>query len=367
MKEVFVTRTALPPFEEFCDEIRPLWESHVLTNSGALHERFRERLESGLDCPHVVLFANGHLALEAALSALRLPAGAEVVTTPFTFVSTVHAIVRCGLRPVFCDVLEEDGTLDPGRLEERVGPRTAAILPVHVFGNVCDVERIGAVAERHSLKVLYDAAHAFGVRYRGVPAVRFGDAAVLSFHATKVFSTAEGGAVCCPDASMVQALEDSRNFGIRDEEHCAAVGGNAKMNELQAALGLCNLRRVGQEISARQAHVAHYCARLEGRPGLRRLAPRPGVEHNGAYFPLVFESKALRDAVCGRLRERGIRARKYFYPLVSDLECYAGTPFAAGAGVPVARRLSDGVLCLPVYGELDPDEVDRICDGVLGI
>lgn len=366
MKRITVTRTALPPFEEFCEEIRPLWDSRVLTNAGAVHERFRERLEAVLDVPHVSLFTNGHLALEAALSALRLPAGSEVITTPFTFVSTVHAIIRSGLRPVFCDVLEEDGTLDPGRIGDLIGPHTAAILPVHVYGNVCDVEGIGAVAERHSLKLLYDAAHAFGVRFRGVPAVDFGDAAVLSFHATKVFSTAEGGAVCCRDASLVQALEDSRNFGIRDEEHCAAVGGNAKMSELQAALGLCNLRHVREEIAARLGCVAHYRTRLEDRTGLRHLASRPGVEHNGAYFPLVFEDRKARDAAYGRLRERGILARKYFYPLVCDLECYAGTPFAAGAAVPVARRLSDGVLCLPLYGALDPDTVDRICDVVLG-
>lgn len=301
MKKTTVTRTSLPPFEEFCAQIRPLWDSRILTNMGTLHEAFRAALEQYLEVPHAVPFTNGHLALEAALRALRLPAGAEVVTTPFTFVSTVHAIVRCGFVPVFCDVREEDGTLDPALSESLLTERTAAVLPVHVYGNVCDVERIGAFAARNGLKVLYDAAHAFGVRLNGESAARFGDVSVFSFHATKVFSTVEGGAVCTADGTLLQALEDEKNFGIRDEEHCAAVGG----------------------------------------------------------------TQALRDAVFARLAAADILARKYFYPLVPDLECYAGTPFAAAARVPVARSLAARVLCLPLYAGLQADEVDRICDIVL--
>ena len=301
MKKTTVTRTSLPPFEEFCAQIRPLWDSRILTNMGTLHEAFRAALEQYLEVPHAVPFTNGHLALEAALRALRLPAGAEVVTTPFTFVSTVHAIVRCGFVPVFCDVREEDGTLDPALSESLLTERTAAVLPVHVYGNVCDVERIGAFAARNGLKVLYDAAHAFGVRLNGESAARFGDVSVFSFHATKVFSTVEGGAVCTADGTLLQALEDEQNFGIRDEEHCAAVGG----------------------------------------------------------------TQALRDAVFARLAAADILARKYFYPLVPDLECYAGTPFAAAARVPVARSLAARVLCLPLYAGLQADEVDRICDIVL--
>ena len=362
MKKINVTRTSLPPFEEYCSEIRKFWDSHILTNMGEEHEAFRTALERCLEVPHAVLFTNGHLALEAALAALRLPAGAEVITTPLSFVSTTHAIVRCGLTPVFCDVREEDGTLDPALLEGLLTERTAAILPVHVYGNVCDVERIGAFAAEHGLKLLYDAAHAFGVRYRGVPAVRFGDASVLSFHATKVFSTVEGGAVCTADASLLQALEDHKNFGIRDEETCAAVGGNAKMSEMQAAMGLCNLRHVADEIARRLEHAAHYRALLSGRPDLRLPAPREGVESNGAYFPVVFGDRAARDAACSRLEAAGIHARKYFYPLIPDLDCYAGTPYAARADVPVARRFADGVLCLPLYPELTASEVDRICD-----
>ena len=360
MKKINVTRTSLPRFEEYCAEIRKLWDTHILTNMGEEHEAFRAELERYLEVPHTVLFTNGHLALEAALAALRLPAGAEVITTPLSFVSTTHAIVRSGLTPVFCDVRQEDGTLDPDRLEDLLTERTAAILPVHVYGHVCDVERIGAFAQRHGLKVLYDAAHAFGVRYRGVPAVRFGDAAVLSFHATKVFSTVEGGAVCTADASLLQVLEDSKNFGIRDEESCAAVGGNAKMSELQAAMGLCNLRHADAEIARRRAHAAHYRALLSGRPGLRLPAPREGVESNGAYFPVVFEDRAARDAAVCRLEAAGVHARKYFYPLIPDLACYAGTSYATRADVPVARRFAEGVLCLPLYSDLTEEEVERI-------
>ena len=365
MKPITVTRPSLPPFEEYCEEIRKFWNSRILTNMGEEHEAFREALSRFLETPGTVLFANGHLALEGALAALRLPAGADVITTPFSFVSTTHAIVRSGLRPVFCDVLEEDGTLDPTGLEALVTERTAAILPVHVHGHVCDVDRIGEIASRHGLKVLYDAAHAFGVRFRGLPAVCYGDASILSFHATKVFSTIEGGAVCTADTSLLQALEDVKNFGIRDEEHCAAVGGNAKMNEFQAAMGLCNLRHIRAEMARRHALAEHYRARLAGRTGLRLPAPRAGTEPNDAYFPVFFRTQELRDRVYARLADAGVLTRKYFFPLIPDLDCYAGSVAAAAARVPVARRLAAGVLCLPLYADLLPDEADRICDVVI--
>lgn len=365
MKKIPVTRPLLPPFGEYCEELRKIWDSAILTNMGEEHEAFRTALAGYLETPGTVLFTNGHLALEAALAALRLPAGAEVITTPFSFVSTTHAIVRSGFRPVFCDVREEDGTLDPSGLGALVTERTAAVLPVHVYGHVCDVEGIGAVATRHSLKVLYDAAHAFGVRYRGVPAVRFGDASVLSFHATKVFSTIEGGAVCTADLSLLQTLEDAKNFGIRDEEHCASVGGNAKMSEFQAAMGLCCLRHVEDALRRRHALAGQYRARLDGRPGLRLPVLRPEVELNDAYFPVFFEGQELRDRVYARLRDAGVLARKYFFPLIPDLECYAGSAAAAAARTPVARRLAAGVLCLPLYPDLHPDDADRICDCVI--
>jgi len=360
MKKINVTRTALPPFEEYCAEIRKFWDSHILTNMGEEHEAFRAELEHRLGIPHAVLFTNGHLALEAALAALRLPAGSEVITTPLSFVSTTHAIVRSALRPVFCDVREEDGTLDPDLLEGLLTERTAAILPVHVYGHLCDVERLGAFAVRHGLRLLYDAAHAFGVRYHGMPAAGFGDASVLSFHATKVFSTIEGGAVCTADPTLLQALEDNKNFGIRGEEECAAVGGNAKMSEFQAAMGLCNLRHVEADIARRRELSERYRSLLAGRPGLRLPVPREGVEPNGAYFPVVYDGRAARDAAFFRLEEAGVHTRKYFYPLIPDLDCYAGTPYAVRADIPVARRFADGVLCLPLYPGLNEEDVDRI-------
>ena len=351
-----VTRTSLPPFEEFCEEIRPLWESHWVTNMGGKHEALESALRERIGCG-VTLFSNGHLALEAALQALDLPAGSEVITTPFTFVSTTHAIVRCGLVPVFCDVRASDGTMDPELIEGLITERTSAILPVHVYGHVCDAERIGEIALRHGLKVLYDAAHAFGVRYRGVPAGSFGDASVLSFHATKVFSTVEGGAVCWHDPAMEQRLKDLRNFGIRDEEHCAAVGGNAKMDELRASMGLCNLRHLDEALAHRREISLLYRELLPGAGGPVPfpLAPDPDTEPNWSYFPVLFPSQAARDAAFDALAAAGIGSRKYFWPLTCDNGTVAGC-----FDVPVARGLSSRILCLPLSQYVTPEEVKRV-------
>ena len=352
--EINVTRTSLPPFEEYCAQIRSLWDSHLITNMGELHQELEKQLESFLEGP-VTLFSNGHLALEAAIRALDLPRGSEVITTPFTFVSTVHAIVRCGLVPVFCDVREQDGTLDPDCLEELISSRTSAILPVHVYGHVCQVERIGEIAARHRLPVLYDAAHTFGVRYKGIPAVRLGDISILSFHATKVFSTVEGGAVCYPRKELRQRLEDEKNFGIRGTEECEAIGGNAKLNELQAAMGLCNFRHFADEISRRAQVYDWYRASLPA--SVRLLCPREGTEPNYAYLPAVFGSARERDAAYDNLERSGIHARKYFYPLVSTYPPYQS---AKGRQTPVAESLSARILCLPLYPDLSREEVDGI-------
>lgn len=354
-----VTRTSIPSFEEFCEEIRPLWDSHLLTNMGVKHEELEAALRQRFGC-EVTLFANGHLALEAALEVMDLPAGSEVITTPFTFVSTTHAIVRRGLRPVFCDVKPEDGTLDPSGIEPLITERTSAILPVHVYGHVCDTSAIESIARRHGLKVVYDAAHAFGVQRNGVPVEALGDASVLSFHATKVFSTVEGGAVCYRDSALRQRLEDSRNFGIRDKEHCEAVGGNAKMNELQAAMGLCNLRRVDQDLAARRALSARYRALLSSPVLPFPLSPDPAVLPNGAYFPVLFPSQARRDAACTALEAAGIGARKYFWPLTSDMGCYKGV--IDPGHTPVARDLSARILCLPLYPGLADAQLGRVVD-----
>lgn len=362
--KINVTRTSLPPFEDYCAEIRKLWDSHILTNMGEEHNALQAALRAYLDIPHVVLFTNGHLALEAMLRTMDLPQGGEIITTPLTFVSTTHAIMRCGFTPVFCDVRPEDGTMDASKIESLITERTVAILPVHVYGHVCDVEAIGAIAARHGVKVLYDAAHAFGVRYKGIPVAGFGDAAMLSFHATKVFSTIEGGAVCCREAALARRLADERNYGIRDEETCVAAGGNAKMSEFQAAMGLCNLRLLEGELERRKKLTELYHMRLHEMPGLRLPVQRPGVTSNYGYLPVFLEGDGVRDHVYTRLRAAGIGCRKYFWPLTSAVEAYKGLPWAEPAATPVAARLAAQVLTLPLAADMTAAQVEAVCEAV---
>lgn len=363
MSTINVTRSSMPPLEEYITEIRDLWDSHWLTNMGAKHRELQTQLERHLGVPHVTLYTNGHLALENALAALELPKGGEIITTPFTFASTTHATVRCGFTPVFCDVREEDYTLDPDKLEDLITDKTVAIVPVHVYGNLCDVDRIGEIAQKHGLKVVYDAAHAFGVTKNGVSTACFGDAAMFSFHATKVFNTIEGGAVCFADDSLVQVLNDRKNFGIRGPEECAFVGGNAKMSEFQAAMGICNLRHLEGEIAKRKKVVERYTENLDGIPGIRLNSPQEGVQSNYAYFPVIFDGyKDSRDEVFENLAAQGVTARKYFYPLTSDFACYRNLPTAGGEKTPVARHLAASVLTLPLYADLSMEDVDRICE-----
>ena len=312
-----VTRSSMPSFEEYCEEIKELWDSHWLTNMGVKHTQLQAELEAYLGVPHVTLYTNGHLALENALEAMHFPRGGEVITTPFTFASTTHAIARSGLVPVFCDVNAEDYTMDVSKIEALITDKTVAIVPVHVYGNLCDVEKIAEIAGKHGLKVIYDAAHAFGVTWRGVSAASLGDASMFSFHATKVFNTIEGGALCYADDAMVQVLTDLRNFGLCGEEG-RYIGGNAKMNEFQAAMGLCNLRHLSDEIQKRRAVVERYRERLSGVPGIKLCAEQPDVKSNYAYFPAVFDGyKYSRDEIFDKLKEEDIIARKYFYPLTN--------------------------------------------------
>lgn len=356
----------MPDYEEFCEEIKKLWDSHWLTNMGVEHKELQRELEAYLDCPHVVLYTNGHLALENVIAAMQFPAGSEVITTPFTFASTTHAIVRNGLTPVFCDVREEDYTLDPEKIEALITEKTVAIVPVHVYGNMCQMERIEEIAKKHGLKVIYDAAHAFAVKYKGVSSACFGDASMYSFHATKVFNTIEGGAVCFKDDSLVETMNDMKNFGIRGPERCVFVGGNAKMNEFQAAMGICNLRHLDREIGKRKLVVERYRERLNGVQGIRLCKPQEDVEPNYAYFPVVFDGyKYDRNEVFEKLKEHDITARKYFYPLTNSFECYADLPTAGKEKTPVAAYLADRVLTLPLYADLALEDVDRICDIIL--
>lgn len=361
-----VTRSSMPPYEEFCEEIKDLWDSHWLTNMGVKHKALQAELETYLHTPHATLYTNGHLALENAIAAMDLPKGSEVITTPFTFVSTTHAIVRNGLVPVFCDIDPETYTIDAEKIEVLITEKTSAVIPVHVYGNVCEIEKIQHLADRHGLKVIYDAAHAFGVKYRGEGIANFGDISMFSFHATKVFNTIEGGAICYRDETLVQKLNDMKNFGIRGPEACAYVGGNAKMSEFQAAMGLCNLRHLEEEIAKRKTVVEHYRSRLSEVDGIRLCAPQTDVTPNYAYFPVVFDGfKLSRDEVFEKLKANDIIARKYFYPLTSDFECYRDLPTAGGEKTPVAKHIADCVLTLPLYADLTADEVDRICDLIL--
>ncbi len=361
-----VTRSSMPDFQEYCEEIRELWDSHWLTNMGTKHKQLQAQLEGYLDTPHVTLYTNGHLALENVIAALELPEGGEVITTPFTFISTTHAIVRNGLVPVFCDVNTVDYTMDVTKLEALITDKTCAIVPVHVYGNICDVEAIQAIAEKHGLKVIYDAAHAFGVSYKGVNAANFGDASMFSFHATKVFNTIEGGAVTFRDEKLVRVLDDMKNFGIRGPEACVYVGGNAKMNEFQAAMGICNLRHVDDEIEKRRRVTERYRSRLSGVPGIVLCPDQPGVRHNYAYFPVVFDGfRYTRDEIHAKLAAEGIIARKYFFPLTNAVACYETLPTAGAEKTPVARHVAHRVLTLPLYADLSLEDVDRICDIIL--
>lgn len=364
MGNIFVTRSSMPTLDEYVDEIRDIWDTHWLTNMGTKHNSLIEGLKEYLDAENIELLSNGHMALELSLQALNLQG--EVITTPFTFASTTHAIVRNRLTPVFCDINLNDFTMDVGKIEELITDRTSALMPVHVYGNVCNVEEIDRLAQRYGLKVIYDAAHTFGVKYKGKSLAQFGDAACYSFHATKVFNTIEGGAVCFKNKEFGQKLYDLKNFGIHGTESVTAVGANAKMNEFCAAMGLCNLRHVDEEIAKRRIIVERYRELLHGAEGLQLNVIQDDVESNYAYFPVVIEPKIFgttRNEVMDALASQGIMARKYFYPLTNALECFHGTFDVTKT--PVALHISKNILTLPLYADLSVADVERICDIVL--
>lgn len=362
--KILVTRSSMPSMEEYIEEIRSIWDSHWLTNMGEKHKALQAELQKYMGVPNVELLTNGHMALELSLQAMNLQG--EVITTPFTFASTTHAIVRNGLEPVFCDIDPETYTMDVTQIERLITDRTCAILPVHVYGNVCNIEEIERIAHKYELKVLYDAAHTFGETYKGQGIGNFGDASCFSFHATKVFNTIEGGAVCYRDPDMGRRLYELKNFGIHGPEEVDAVGANAKMNEFCAAMGLCNLRHVDEEIAKRRAVVERYREHLEGVDGLRLNVQQPEVRSNYAYFPVVFDENlfgASRNEVMDALAQNGIGARKYFYPLTNTFECFHGK-YDVDA-TPVALHVAKRVLTLPLYADLSMEDVDRICKIVL--
>lgn len=361
-KSIQVTRSSMPEFEEYIDEIRVLWQTHWLTNMGEKHQELQSQLINYLKTDNITLFTNGHLALECVIAALRLKG--EIITTPFTFASTTHAIVRNGIKPVFCDINTDDYTIDVDKIESLITEKTSAIIPVHVYGNICNIEEIEKIARKYNLKVIYDAAHAFGITVNGNSIANFGDAAMFSFHATKVFNTIEGGAVAYKDKMLSKVLYDIKNFGITGQESVEYVGGNAKMNEFQAAMGICNLRHLDDEILKRKKVVDAYNIRLSAIDGIKLCKQNKNVKSNYAYYPVVFDGfKLTRDEIFNKLKEQGIFARKYFYPLTNSFECYKDS-FDVNE-TPVAKYIADRVLTLPLYADLDINDVNNICDIIL--
>jgi dTDP-4-amino-4,6-dideoxygalactose transaminase len=360
---IFVTRPTLPPLAEYEALLGEIWESRWLTNEGQFHRSLESRLAGFLGVEHVNAFCNGTIALMVALQALRINSG-EVITTPFTFPATPHVLFWNHITPVFCDIDERTFSLDPARIERLIGSETRAILPVHVYGIPSDVDAIQRIADRHGLHVIYDAAHCFGVRYRGRSLASYGDMAMLSFHATKLFSTLEGGALVTKTPALAERVRFLRNFGISDEETVIAPGINGKMNELQAAFGLLHLQMVEREIESRRKLTEEYRRGLCGIPGLALLEEMPELEHNFSHFPVVIDPDRFgmtRDAVHAFLKSCNIVTRKYFFPLCSDYPCYSSLPSARPENLPVAHRVTERVLCLPIYGELAEDTVKTIC------
>lgn len=363
-KAIYVTKAAMPSYEEYTEAIKCLWDTHMLTNMGFHHKELENQLKQYLKVPGILLFSSGHMALELALQAMNL--SGEVITTPFTFASTTHAIVRNRLKPVFCDINPQDYTMDVSKLEALITNRTTAIVPVHVYGNVCNVKEIKSLADKYDLKVIYDAAHAFGVTVDGEGIGNFGDASVFSFHATKTFHTIEGGAAAISDLALGYRLYQLKNFGFMNEETVEEIGTNAKMNEFQAIMGLCNLKHYEEGCRKRKRLVERYRKRLGGIDGIKILEEQEGVESNYSYFPVVFEEKLFgysRNEVMKWLNRENIFPRKYFYPLTSSFGCYQGQYDVSRT--PVALHMAKRVLTLPLYADLTPEEVDFICDVVL--
>lgn len=355
--KILVTQSSMPPFEEYVEMIKPLWESHWLTNMGTYHQKLEEELKQYLKVPEISLTVNGHMALELAIQSLGLPRGGEVITTPYTFISTTHAIIRNGLIPVFCDI-KDDYTIDEQKIESLITENTVAIVPVHVYGNICNVERIQEIADKYDLKVIYDAAHAFGETVQGKGVGSFGDLSVFSFHATKVYNTIEGGCVCCKGKEQYDRLYNLKNFGIRSEELVVSVGANAKMNEFQAAMGLCNLKYIDEYIEKRKQVVERYHQLLEACDAIKLNHYRDDVTPNYAYMPILLDNRELRNHIYEYLKEHGIYARKYFYPITADAACFRNK--YKHDSLEKARQISEQILVLPLYAELSLETVERI-------
>ena len=365
MKEekIYVTRPSLPPLEEFIKYLEDIWESRWLTNQGKYHQIFEKELADYLGVNYVSLFANGTLALITALQVLCI--SGEVITTPFSFVATTHALHWNGIKPVFVDIEPNYFNLDPEKIEAAITPKTTSILPVHVYGNPCDIERIQHIADTYGLHVIYDACHAFGVKVDGKYICNFGDLSVLSFHATKVFTTFEGGAIICHDKKTKIRIDHLKNFGFADQVTVVAPGINAKMNEFQAALGLLQLKYTDEMIEKRKRIAEIYRKELKGIEGIRYLTDKKGVKHNYQYFPILIGSKKYgrsRDEIYEELKKNNIFSRRYFYPLISQFPTYRGLPSANAENLPIAEKVTREVLCLPIYPDLGLDKLKKIIE-----
>lgn len=365
MEDINVTLPLLPDLGEFNDLLKEIWDSKWITNNGSFHKRLETALAEYLKVPYVSLFTNGTLPLMTALQALDITG--EVLTPPYSFVATTHCLQLCGIKPVFVDIDPATGNIDPARIEAAITRKTTAIMPVHVYGMPCDTEAIQAVADKYGLKVIYDAAHAFGVEVNGRSVLGAGDMSTLSFHATKVYNTVEGGAMVMHDEKTKWRIDRLKDFGFAGETEVVATGINAKMDEIRAAYGLLNLRQVDRAIAARRQVAVAYREALRDVPGVRFFDDIPGVRHNYSYFPVFIDADRFgmtRDELYSRMKGAGVIGRRYFYPLISECPMYRGLPSAAKENLPNAHRMADSVICLPMHHELSADDVERVIDSV---
>ena len=366
-KTITVTSPLLPDLKEFEKSLEDIWSRKWLTNNGEYHKKLEAALSEYLGVPYLSLFTNGTLPLITALRALRITG--EVITTPYSFVATTHSIWWNGIKPVFVDVEEKTGNIDPAKIEAAITPRTTAIMPVHVYGTPCKTDEIQKIADKYGLKVIYDAAHAFGVKVGGKSVLEEGDISTLSFHATKVFNTVEGGALICRDEATKKRIDYLKNFGFADEVTVVAPGINSKMDELRSSYGLLNLKQVDKAIESRKATALRYREGLKDVPGVRCLEDIEGVRHNYSYFPLFIDEEKYgmsRDELYARLKERNILGRRYFYPLISEFSTYRGLESAAPENLPVAHKLASSVICLPMYAFMEENDIERVVECVRG-
>lgn len=359
-KSIYVTQPHLPPLKEFIPYLEQIWENKLLTNGGPFHQELEAKLSEYLGVDHIALFANGTLALVTALQALRITG--EVITTPFSFVATAHSLLWNGIKPVFADIQPGTFNLDPEKIEAAITPHTTAIMPVHVYGHPCDVEKIQKIADTYGLKVIYDAAHAFGIRYKGESILKHGDLSILSFHATKVFNTFEGGAIICPDAKTKKRIDDLKNFGHAGEVTVVAPGINGKMNEIQAAFGLLQLGHIDTAIELRRNIDTQYRMQLESVPGITCPSLPADTTYNFSYFPILVEKeyRLSRNELNDKLRQHQIYPRRYFYPLITEFPMYRGLPSSEPSNLPYAKQAAYRVLCLPIYPDLETETICRI-------